>query len=71
LLSTDDCWGISGAGGEFNGEFRLGSGNLRSVLDWGWKSDNGGNWSDERDSRLGSGDSGGMIGFFGRALLNC
>jgi hypothetical protein len=49
-------------GGEFNGEFRLGSDNLGSVLDWGWKSNSGGNWSDGDDSGLGSDDSGGVIG---------
>jgi hypothetical protein len=50
-LSTDGL-----GGGEFNGKFHLGSGHLGGVLDWGWKSDSGGN------SGLGSGDSGGVIG---------
>ena len=49
-------------GGEFNGEFRLGSGHLGGVLDWGWKSDSGGNGSDGGYSGLGSGDSSGVIG---------
>jgi hypothetical protein len=40
----------------------FGSDNLGGVLDWGLKGDNGGNWSDGGDSRLGSGDSGGVIG---------
>jgi hypothetical protein len=62
-LSTNgrDAGGVLG-GGELNGEFRLGSGNLGSVLDWGRKSDSGGNGSDGGDSGLGSGDSGGVIG---------
>jgi len=61
-LSTDGRGGGVLGGGEFNGEFRLGSGNLGGVLDWGRKSDSGGNGSDGGDSGLGSGDSGGVIG---------
>jgi hypothetical protein len=57
-------------GGEFNGEFRLGSGNLGSALDWGRKNDSGDNWSDGGDSRLGSGDSGGVIGL-GSGRFGC
>jgi hypothetical protein len=60
LAFSTDCWGSGGlGGGEFNCKFRLGSGNLGSVLNWGWKSNSG---SYRGYSRLGSGDGGSVFG---------
>nr|CAH0104943.1 unnamed protein product [Daphnia galeata] len=60
LALSTDCRGSSVlGGGEFNSKFRLGSDNLGSVLDWGWKSNNG---SYRCYSRLGSGDGYSVIG---------
>jgi hypothetical protein len=60
LALSTNCRGSSVlGGGEFNCKFRLGSGNLGSVLDWGWKSKNG---SYRCYSRLGSGDGYSVIG---------